>query len=81
MKKSKHIFKVILGGIAIGALAFFAPGALLLMVVFFGAMKLFSRGRYKKYRAHRLAYVEKVRNMSDEEFAKHKSNLNNQKYC
>jgi uncharacterized membrane protein len=77
----QYTLKAIGMGILIGSIAYFAPGVLLFMLLFFGLMSLFGRKRYRKYREYQMVYAEKVRNMSDEEFATHQKEIKEYKRC
>jgi len=68
------VIKTILIGAIIGALAFFAPFVILGFLVISLIMKLAFRHRFRHghFGMHHLAYAEKIRNMSEEEFAGYK---------
>jgi hypothetical protein len=68
------VIKTILIGAVIGALAFFAPFVILGFLVISLITKLAFRHRFRHghFGMHHLAYAEKIRNMSDEEFAGYK---------
>ena len=78
----RKIFKVIGFGILIGVVGYFAPGILLFMFLFFGLTKLFGRRRYRHYKEYQLAYAEKLRGMSDDEFQIHQESIKDgQRHC
>ncbi len=68
------VIKAILIGAIIGALAFFAPFVILGFLVISLIMKLSFRHRFRHghFRMHHLAYAEKIRSMSEEEFSGYK---------
>lgn len=71
---SQSILKPILFGVLFGALAFMMPFFLLKVVFFFliaGALfRLFAWRRFGPYRqgGYRLAFADRIRNMSEEEY-------------
>ncbi|MBI3240505.1 MAG: hypothetical protein HYZ43_16950 [Flavobacteriia bacterium] len=71
------LLKSILIGALTGAILFFAPGfifGLFLTFLIFRLMigRRMHRGRFSEYR---LAFADKVRSMSDEEYAQFKNNM------
>ena len=75
MKKS--IVKPIVVGILIGALAFFAPLFILFFLIIAVIMKLFFWRRHGKgyYKERRIAFTDKIRNMSEEEYSDFKTKM------
>lgn len=80
---NRGIIKSVIGGALIGAAAFFAPFLLIKTVLFFfiiGAIfrMIFWRRMYHWGRPHMyMAMADKVRNMSEEEYAELKNKINN----
>lgn len=73
---NKSILKTIFGGIFLGTLLFFAPFFLLVFFVGMIIMKFLFFRRFKgNFKSKYLAYAEKVRAMSDEEFENFKTNF------
>ncbi len=74
MKNS--IFGTILIGILIGFLAFFATKLLVVLLLIGAIVKLSGRGKWKseQWRSYKLAYADKLRNMSAEDYETFKSN-------
>lgn len=77
---NKSIVKPIVAGILLGAAAFFMPFFLLRTILFFGVIGILFRlfiGRRMRAgfggRAFQPAFADKIRNMSDEEYAAFKS--------
>jgi len=78
---NRGIIKPIVGGIVLGAALFFIPFFLLRVVAFviivgaifrlFAGRRRFGRG----FNEHRLAFADNIRNMSDEEYQKFKSEM------
>ena len=75
MKNS--IFRSILIGILVGVLAFVAFRLVLVLLLIAAIFKLSGKGRWKKrqWREHKLAYVDNIRNMNDDEYSNFKSNF------
>ncbi len=75
---TRSILKTVFVGIIIGALAFFMPKLLVGIFIFSLIMRLFCRcghghcGGYR--RGGRFAMMDKLRSMSDEEYAEFKNN-------
>ena len=71
------IFKVILAGILIGAVAFFAFKVFIAFLVFGLIFMIFGRIIHGKhgYGGHRLAFADHIRTMSDEEYAGFKNRM------
>ncbi len=65
----KAILKSVLIGALFGAMAFFAPVFLVSMFVLFGLARLFGGKRREKWMYYQLRFAEKIRNMSEEEYA------------
>lgn len=85
---NKHVFKSVLGGIAFGAILFFAGPFILLILLLKFIFTPFGMGRMM-YRQHgpwqggpsmRFAMADKIRSMSEEEFTQFKNKMNNQRY-
>jgi hypothetical protein len=72
------MFKPIVFGVLFGAAAFFVPFLIIKVFFFFMVMGLVFRlfwWRGRKHHLHyRFAYADKIRNMSDEEYAAFKNN-------
>jgi hypothetical protein len=83
MKSS--IFKPIVFGVLFGAAAFFVPFFLIKVIFFFALMSFIFRMFWWSKRGHhlqyRLAYADKLRNMTDEEYAVFKNNVSNNHDC
>ena len=74
---TKSIFKLILAGMLFGAVVFFMPMFILGIFIFFAIFRLFmrmtmGRGRFME---HRLAFANKIRSMSEEEYAGFKQKM------
>lgn len=71
------ILKTITAGILIGALAFFAPFIIFGFLLIGLIMRLSFRHRFAhgQYRMHHLAFADKIRSMSDDEYAGYKVKL------
>ncbi len=68
-------------GIALGATLFFLPGIIFGMLVFGLFFKIMFRGRMRHQMGnHRLAFADKIRNMSEEEFGQFKTNFVSQNF-
>jgi len=78
---TKTILKSALFGALFGALLFFAPGLMLTMVIVSFIIKLVIRRKMRsgKFQAYRIAWADKIRSMSDEEYAQFKTNVNSRK--
>lgn len=79
---NQSIFKPILFGVLFGAALFFAP-FFLLKVIFFIALISFlcrvffwRRGSWNHYRHYNLAFADKLRGMSDAQYAEFKNRFN-----
>ncbi len=70
------IFRSILIGILFGVLAFVAFRLVLVLLIIAAIFKLSGKGKWKRrqWREHKLAYVDSIRNMNDEEYNNFKSN-------
>ncbi len=72
-----HLLRTILFGAVLGAALFWAPFFILKVLLFFMILGFFFRGfrgrRY--YGPSGWAYADKIRNMSDEEYASFKENV------
>jgi hypothetical protein len=85
MKRS--VFKPIIAGILIGAAIYFAPFFALKTIFFIliiGAIfRMFSWRRYHWRSHYYVAYTDKIRSMSEEEYNQFKSRMNhwNHDYC
>lgn len=71
------LLKSILIGTLMGAMIFFAPGFIIGLVITFLIFRLMigRRMRGGRYTEYRLAFADKVRSMSDEEYEQFKSNV------
>jgi hypothetical protein len=80
MKKS--LLGTIGKGILIGAFLFFIPTFLLLFFLLFALIPIFffSRMRGGNFGAHKLAFADKVRSMSEEDYSKFKTNTSFQHF-
>lgn len=85
---NKSVLKSVLGGIAFGAIMFFAGPFILLILLLKFIFTPFGMGRMM-YRHHapwpgrssmRFAMADKIRSMSEEEFNQFKNNMNNHSY-
>ncbi len=76
---TKTILKSALFGAFFGAILFFVPGFILTMLIMALIFKLVFRRKMRsgKFQQHRLAFMDKVRNMSEEEYAQFKNNFSN----
>ena len=75
---TRSILKTVFVGIIIGALAYFMPKLLVGIFIFSLIMRLFCRCGHGHCGGHRgggrLAMLDKIRTMSDEEYAEFKNN-------
>lgn len=71
---TRTILKTVLCGIMVGALAFFVPGLLVGLFVFMLIARLFCGCRSRHYRSGRFEMMDKIRTMSDADYAEFKSN-------
>lgn len=75
---TRSILKTVLVGIAVGALAFFMPKLLVGIIIFSLIMRLFCRCGHGRCCGHRdggrFDMIDKLRAMSDEEYAEFKNN-------
>ncbi len=73
------IFKSILIGILMGTMIFFAPGFIIGLAITMLIFRLMIGGRMRggRYKEYRLAFADKVRSMSDEEYEQFKSKVHN----
>ncbi len=77
----KSILKSVVMGIALGATFFFLPGIIFAMIVFGIFFKIIFRGRMRHQMGnHRLAFADKIRNMSEEEFGQFKTNFGSRNF-
>ena len=79
---NRSIFKPILFGVLFGTALFFAP-FFLLKIIFFIVLISFlfriffwRRGGWNHYRHYNLAFADKLRGMSEEQYAEFKNNFN-----
>ena len=74
---TKTILKSAFFGALFGALLFFVPGFILTLLIVSLVFKLVFRRKMRsgKFQQHRLAFMDKVRNMSEEEYAQFKNNF------
>ncbi|MCC6371304.1 MAG: hypothetical protein IT236_09895 [Bacteroidia bacterium] len=72
---TKSILKTVVFGALVGAALFFAPKFIIGLCIFFGIMRLFMFGRMRHHAMYQYVMADKVRNMSDEEFARFKNNM------
>ena len=65
------IFKTILLGFLLGATLFFVPFLVLGLVTVFALMRIFGRRRFRNgnFMQHRIAWADKIRSMSEEDYA------------
>ena len=72
----KSILKSVVMGIALGATLFFLPVFIIGMLIFGLFFKMmFRRRMHQSFGSHRLAFADKIRNMSEEDFVKFKINF------
>lgn len=71
------IFKAIVAGILIGAFAFFAFKVFITFLVFGLIFMIFGRAFHGRsgYHGHHLAFADRIRSMSDEEYAGFKNKM------
>jgi len=71
------VFKAIIAGAVIGAVAFFAPFVFLGFLIVGLIMRLifFRRFSHQHYTQHTLAFSTKIRTMNEEEFEQFKSGI------
>ncbi|ASS49183.1 MAG: hypothetical protein A3D31_04355 [Candidatus Fluviicola riflensis] len=74
------ILKSIFIGALMGTMIFFAPGFIIGLAITFLIFRLMigRKMRGGRYGEYRLAFADKVRSMSDEEYEQFKSNIHNQ---
>jgi UPF0716 family protein affecting phage T7 exclusion len=74
---TKTILKSAFFGALVGALLFFVPGFILTILIVSLLFKLVFRRKMRsgKFQQHRLAFMDKVRNMSEEEYNQFKNNF------
>ncbi|MBL7773044.1 MAG: hypothetical protein JNM95_09295 [Chitinophagaceae bacterium] len=85
---NKSVLKSVLGGIAFGAIMFFAgPFILLILLLKFiftpfgmGRMMYRHHGDWRGMRGMRFAMADKIRSMSEEEFTEFKNKMNHPHY-
>lgn len=87
----RDVLKPIIGGLVFGALVFFTGPLLLIVLVLKFIFTPFGMGRMMRYQRFggpmgfhpgmRFAMAEKIRNMSDEEFASLKEKMNSRSNC
>ncbi len=77
------IFRSILIGVLVGALIVVATKVILVLLIVGAIFKLSGVGRWKKkqWKEQRLAFVENIRGMSDEEFNHFKENFGKNRKC
>ena len=81
---NKRVLKSVLGGMAFGAIMFFAGPFILLVLLLKFIFTPFGMGRMMMHQHHgpwsmrhmRFAMAEKVRNMSEEEYVQFKEKMN-----
>ena len=73
------ILKSIAIGVLFGSVAYLMPKFIIGMFLFFVIARLImgKKCRNGKFGAHRLAFMDKVRGMSEEEYATFKNSMNN----
>lgn len=80
---NKSILKPIVFGVLFGTAAFFVPFFLVNMIFFFMIIGLFFRlfwwGGGKHHMQHHFAYADKIRSMSEEDYAALKNKLASQR--
>lgn len=77
------IFRSILIGLLIGLLVVVATRLILVLLIVGAILKLSGRGKWKRerWKESRLAFMENVRGMNDEEFENFKQNFGNERGC
>jgi hypothetical protein len=70
------IFRTILIGMLVGILAFFAIKLIVVVLLIGAIFKLSGKGRWnrEKWKAQKMAFTDKLRNMSDDEYDAFKMN-------
>jgi len=72
---TKSIFKSIAKGILIGTLLFLVPHIILSFLIFFLLFRLFMGRKMRQCKSdYRNAFMDKIRQMSDEEYTQFKNN-------
>ncbi|KOY85456.1 hypothetical protein AD998_04185 [bacterium 336/3] len=71
----KSIFKSVLIGVLLGAMAFFVPVFLVSMFILFGLARLFGGKRREKWMYYQIRFAEKIRNMSEDEYTQFRVSL------
>ena len=76
------IFRSILIGLLVGLLFFVATRLILVLLIIGAIYKLSGKGRWRReqWRAHKLAYADKIRSMNDDDYENFKSNMGKH-YC
>lgn len=79
---TKTILKSVVWGAIIGASLFFMPKFIIGMFIFFAICGLFMGRRMHggRFVRHHLAYADKIRTMSEEEYAGYKNNIATHNY-
>lgn len=72
---TRSILKTVFIGILIGVTAFFVPKMLLGVFTFFAVMCLFHSCAHRRHHGRLLYMADKVRLMSEEEYAEFKTNM------
>jgi hypothetical protein len=77
------IFKSVLIGLLVGVLFFIATKLLVVLLIIGAIFKLSGKGKWKRehMKGKRMAFVEKVRGMNDEEFSSFKENFEGNHGC
>ncbi|MDD2798656.1 MAG: hypothetical protein PHV20_08705 [Bacteroidales bacterium] len=79
---NKSIIKTVLGGVVLGAVAFFAPHIAIGLFLFFGLMRLFFFRQHAiaycemhQHHGHKMHFADHIRSMSDVEYTEFKSKM------
>lgn len=75
MKNS--VFKAVLTGILLGAAVYFMPGFMIGLLILFALIRLIAGRRmgHGRFARHRIAFADRIRGMSDDEFATFKNEM------
>jgi len=68
----KSVFKSILIGAILGAMAFFVPIFLISLFILFGIARLFAGKRRSRWMYYQLRFAERIRGMTDEEYSQYR---------
>lgn len=77
------IFRAVLIGVLIGLLTFLAFRLVLVLLIIGAIFKLAGkgRGRHQHWHERKLAFVENVRNMNEDDYQKFKNNVGKEHGC